>query len=90
VLGVLRLADPQVVAEAIRAAGHGLVSLLITNPEFPWSPRKALIRTLADAICRGFSTNRTGLCVAAGAAAQRGEHDYAEAGHRNPRPGRAG
>jgi hypothetical protein len=35
VLGVLRLADPQVVAEASGAAGHGLVSLLITNPEFP-------------------------------------------------------
>lgn len=89
-LGVLRLADPQVVAEAIRAAGHGLVSLLITNPEFPWSPRKALIRTLADAICRGFSADGTGLWMGSESAAQRGEHDYAEAGHRNPRPGRAG
>ncbi|TQF76670.1 TetR/AcrR family transcriptional regulator [Elioraea sp. Yellowstone] len=54
-LGVFRPAEPQVVAEAIWAAGHGLVSLLITKPGFPWSPRDRLIGTLADALCRGFS-----------------------------------
>ena len=54
-LGVFRPAEPQVVAEAIWAAGHGLVSLLITKPGFPWSPRELLIGTLADALCRGFS-----------------------------------
>lgn len=54
-LGVFRPADAQAVAEAIWAAGHGLVSLLITKPGFPWSPREALIATLADALCRGFS-----------------------------------
>ena len=54
-LGVFRPADPQVVAEAIWAAGHGLVSLLITKPGFPWSPRETLVATMAEAICRGFS-----------------------------------
>lgn len=54
-LGVFRPAEPQVVAEAIWAAGHGLVALLITKPGFPWSPRATLIGTMADAICRGFS-----------------------------------
>lgn len=54
-LGVFREAEPQAVAEAIWAAGHGLVSLLITKPGFPWSPRELLIGTLADALCRGFS-----------------------------------
>lgn len=54
-LGVFREADPQAVAEAIWAAGHGLVSLLITKPGFPWSPRETLVATMAEAICRGFS-----------------------------------
>ncbi len=53
--GVLRPADPQVVAEAIWAAGHGLVALLITKPQFPWSPREELSRTLADTLLRGLS-----------------------------------
>jgi AcrR family transcriptional regulator len=88
-LGVFRPAEPQVVAEAIWAAGHGLVSLLITKPDFPWSPREALIGTVADAIRRGFSADGAGLCAASEPAAQRGEHRHAEAGDRDPRPGRS-
>ncbi|MFO1069020.1 MAG: TetR/AcrR family transcriptional regulator [Geminicoccaceae bacterium] len=38
--------DPKVLAEAIWAAGHGLVALLITKPHFPWSDRAALIHTM--------------------------------------------
>jgi AcrR family transcriptional regulator len=53
--GVLRPAAPQVVAEAIWAAGHGLVALLITKPEFPWSPREELLRTLGETLLRGLS-----------------------------------
>jgi AcrR family transcriptional regulator len=89
-LGVFREADPQVVAEAIWATGHGLVSLLITKPDFPWSPRETLIATVADAICRGFSADGAGLRAASEPAAQRGEHRHAEAGGRDPGPGRGG
>lgn len=89
-LGVFREAEPQVVAEAIWAAGHGLVALLITKRDFPWSPRAALIETMADALCRGFSADGAGLRAASEPAAQRREDRHAEAGSGNPRPGRAG
>jgi len=85
-LGVFRPAEPQVVAEAIWAAGHGLVALLITKPDFPWSPRATLIGTMADALCRGFSADGAGLRAASEPAAQRGEHRHAEAGDCDPRP----
>ena len=42
--GHIRPGDPELVAEAIWAAGHGLVSLMITHADFPWS-REALIET---------------------------------------------
>ncbi len=40
--GLLRL-DPRLAAQVIWAAGHGLVTLLITMPEFPWFDRDTLI-----------------------------------------------
>lgn len=87
--GVFRPAEPQVVAEALWAAGHGLVALLITKPDFPWSPREALVGTMADALCRGFSADGTGLRAGSKPAAQRGEDRHAEADERDPRPGRS-
>lgn len=42
--GLLRDGDPELVAEAMWAAGHGIVSLLITHVDFPWA-REALIQT---------------------------------------------
>lgn len=53
--GHLRPAPPQLVAETIWAAGHGLVSLLITKPGFPWSPRPALMRMMAETLTRGLA-----------------------------------
>jgi AcrR family transcriptional regulator len=45
-IGALRLEphlDPRLVAQALWATGHGLVTLLITMPEFPWVGLDALI-----------------------------------------------
>jgi AcrR family transcriptional regulator len=40
--------DPQIVAQCLWAAGHGLVSLLITMPLFPWADRDVLIDRLLE------------------------------------------
>jgi hypothetical protein len=37
------------------AAGHGLVALLITHPEFPWSERARLIDGLVTLLIRGLT-----------------------------------
>lgn len=46
--GHLKGDDPELVAELIWAAGHGLVTLLITFPHFPWSDREAMIAGMLD------------------------------------------
>lgn len=50
--GHLRLGDPDTIAEAIWAAGHGVVSLLITHVDFLWTPAQ-LINTQIDIILNG-------------------------------------
>lgn len=50
--GHLRAGDPELVAEAIWAAGHGVVTLLITHVDFLWTPEK-LIDTQIDMILNG-------------------------------------
>lgn len=50
--GLIRKGDPEVIAEAIWAAGHGVVSLLITHLDFIWS-REALIDTQLDLLLEG-------------------------------------
>lgn len=45
--------DPATLAESIWAATHGLVSLLITYPHFPWTERSALIDAHAKMIVEG-------------------------------------
>lgn len=46
-------AEPQAAAQAIWAAGHGLVSLMITKTYFDWVERERLTRTLLDALFEG-------------------------------------
>jgi AcrR family transcriptional regulator len=50
--GQLRL-DPRLAAQVIWAAGHGLVSLLITMPEFPWVERDSLINEAVETQFQG-------------------------------------
>lgn len=57
--GLLRPGDPAVQAELIWAAGHGLVSLLIVHPSFPWSDREALILGMVDLPLAGLVADRS-------------------------------
>jgi AcrR family transcriptional regulator len=52
--GIFRKADPVATAEAIWASVHGLVSLLITYPDFPWSERSKLFEAMRDMMRNGF------------------------------------
>lgn len=50
--GLIRKGDPETIAEAIWAAGHGIVSLLITHVDFPWDKDK-LIETQLNMLLNG-------------------------------------
>lgn len=56
--GVLVRDDPVKVAQMIWMAGHGMVSLLITMPYFPWAEREELIRSHIDMPLRGLLAAR--------------------------------
>lgn len=45
--------DPSVLAQAIWATAHGVVSLMITKPYFPWADRQTLVDTMLDALFAG-------------------------------------
>ncbi|MET0294853.1 MAG: TetR/AcrR family transcriptional regulator [Caulobacter sp.] len=45
--------DPEAIAQCLWAGLHGLVSLLIARPGFPWVEREALIRTHLTMLARG-------------------------------------
>lgn len=51
--GVLRPGSPATVAEVVWAAGHGLVSLLITHGDFDWTPIDTLVETAIDRVLFG-------------------------------------
>jgi AcrR family transcriptional regulator len=51
--GVLRPGDATVVAQMLWGALHGLATLLITHPAFPWADHRHLIDTLVDTLVRG-------------------------------------
>lgn len=45
--------DASTTAQAVWASGHGVVSLMITKPYFPWAERERLIGVLLDALFAG-------------------------------------
>jgi len=51
--------DPVVAAQALWAAGHGIVALLITMPEFPWVDRTTLIEQIVEIQMRGVLSTAT-------------------------------
>jgi AcrR family transcriptional regulator len=49
----LRKMDPDLAARAAWGAIHGITSLLITYPDFPWGDRQAVIDSVIDALVDG-------------------------------------
>lgn len=49
--------DAKVAAQVFWAGVHGIVSLIITKPYFPWADRDALVRTMTDALFEGLLTS---------------------------------
>ena len=45
--------DPRTIAQSIWASAHGVVSLMITKPYFPWAEREVLVKTTLDAVFSG-------------------------------------
>ena len=53
--GVFRRIDLSHTSQALWAAVHGITSLLIARPDFPWTDRNQTIDLLIDSLCAGFS-----------------------------------
>jgi AcrR family transcriptional regulator len=53
--GVFRRIDLSQTSQALWAGVHGITSLLIARPDFPWTDRDQTIDLLIDSLCAGFS-----------------------------------
>ncbi len=60
-LGLLQVTDIDASAQVLWANIHGLTSLLITHPRFPWSDRNVLIDTSIDNSVAGLQVKLTAL-----------------------------
>ena len=49
----IRNVDPNVTAQVLWSAAHGLTSLLLAKPDFPWAAQDDLIDGLGDALIQG-------------------------------------
>ncbi|MSP42225.1 MAG: TetR/AcrR family transcriptional regulator [Alphaproteobacteria bacterium] len=61
--GQLRAGDPAATAEAIWAAGHGLVSLLITHTRYVWSDIQAVKQAHLGLMLQGMLTQEAALAL---------------------------
>jgi hypothetical protein len=50
--------DPDLTAQGLWAGVHGLTSLFITQPIFPWKHRQELTENLVDTLLTGLEINR--------------------------------
>ncbi len=55
--GRLKTGDPRAVHQALWAACHGLVALMITKPNFDWAPKSELTRLIIDGLLFGLITD---------------------------------
>ena len=53
--GFLKRDDALVVAQTVWMACHGLVSLLIARPQFPWADKEALIASVTETLVAGLT-----------------------------------
>jgi len=53
--GVFRRLDLSQTSQALWAGVHGITSLLIARPDFPWTDKDQTIDLLIDSLCAGFS-----------------------------------
>jgi AcrR family transcriptional regulator len=53
--GYLKRNDVLVVAQTVWMACHGLVSLLIARPQFPWADKEALIASMTETLVAGLT-----------------------------------
>ncbi len=53
--GVLRRVDATAATQMLWGALHGLATLLITHPQFPWVERRLLLDTLVDTLNKGLT-----------------------------------
>lgn len=55
--GRMGRADPRTMCHSLIASVHGVVSLHLGNPGFPWAPRDAMVDTVITAMLAGLSTD---------------------------------
>lgn len=53
--GIFRRDDLRLASQCLWAAMHGITSLLIARPDFPWSEPAQTIELLIDAVCAGLA-----------------------------------
>jgi len=54
--GVFRKMDPDLAAQMVWTMNHGVTSLLISNPHFPWADRERLIGAVVECTIHGLKT----------------------------------
>jgi len=55
--GYFPLNDVEIMSQAVWSALHGVTSLLISRPDFPWVARSRLVNLTIDAMIRGLQTS---------------------------------
>jgi hypothetical protein len=56
--GIFRRVDPDIASQVLWAGVHGITSLLIAKPYFPWVEKQKTIDLVLDSMCAGLSRDR--------------------------------
>ncbi|MEW6207293.1 MAG: TetR/AcrR family transcriptional regulator [Acidobacteriota bacterium] len=56
--GIFKRVDPSIASQALWAAVHGITSLLIAKPHFPWVEKQKTIDLVLDSVCAGLSRDK--------------------------------
>lgn len=59
-VGEIRTGNPSIAAHGLLASVHGVVSLHIGNPGFPWADRDAMVSFVLEAVLAGLSVGTHG------------------------------